>query len=155
METLGGGLEEFIEDESIQLVGEVSFGMPLDGEEEGIIACLVGFDDLVVGHGERGESIAELVDGLMMTTVDVDALCLNPLDQLGMTVEGHGVFGEAIVIAVIDVFIEIEVRQMLMDAAAVGDVDHLHAEAQGEDGLFNLTHLFVEHEFKALSAGMD
>lgn len=103
--------------------------MPLDGEEEGISRCLEGFDDLIVGHGERGESIAKFVDGLMMATVDVDALSLNPLEQLGMTVEGYVVFGEAIVIAVIDVFIEIEVGQMLMNASAMGDVDQLHAEA--------------------------
>ena len=55
---LGGGLEELFEDESIEWVGEVSFGMPLEGEDEGIIAGLVGFNDLVVGDGQRGEALA-------------------------------------------------------------------------------------------------
>jgi len=123
-----GGDEEAVEDGAADRIVGGAFGVPLDGEEEGVAWAFYGFDDAVGGDGGGEEALAQAVDALVVGAGDVDAFGEEPVGEPALGVEGDGVLGGAGVAGAVvkNIFIG---GQVLVEGAAMGNVDKLSAEA--------------------------
>jgi len=152
---VAGSGEELVHDQAGEGVLGLAFGMPLDGQAEGVVEQFEGFDDAVVGDRGGGEFSADFDGALEVGTVDGDCVLAGPLLKVGFVLDVDRVGSAITGAAVIDGVGGVEFGEVLKECAAVGDVDHLEAEADTEDGQFLLAGVFVEEEFESLAARMD
>ncbi len=126
--------DESLEDRSRRDVARVAhLGVPLDGHQPRVVGRLHGFDDAVRGRGDDIEARAEVLDRLVMEAGDGD----RASDQLVQpaALRERDVVGREVPRGALRVLdgVGYLARDVLVEGAAVRDVDELDAAADRED----------------------
>ncbi len=137
-----GGVQEFLKNRAAEGLDHVAFDMPLNGQQEGILRSFDYLDEAVFGPADGDELLAETVDPLLMATGDGDFFDPEPIVDLTFRFEGNGMLGRMLLVPVIDLVVD--VGQILMQTAAVSDIDYLDSQADSHHRQAMLLHLLIQ-----------
>ena len=139
-------------------MGLQPLGVPLDGQAEGVTMQLNRLGDAVGGQGGGAQIRRYLAHTLVVQTVHFHLGLTEDLSQVAAGGHLHGVdklvtrvAGEVVVLEGAGVLVE----DIFVQGAAKGDVDHLEAAADAQEGHAILGGFYDQVQLQAVAVGVD
>lgn len=149
------GLQQGITVEKFAFWPLMELGMPLHPADETAALPAYGLDFAVLGSRLDRYVPAGTVDALMVNGDDASADCvLKPTPKLAVCGESHGMDVTVVFFTLMGNRSRSLARQVLVQRAAKGDIDQLHAATDTEHGLACLHELMQKFQLVGVAHGV-